>query len=676
MTNEPSQRSFFAELKRRKVVQVTVAYLGASSILLEVTDNLFEVLLLQDFQRPLVIAVAAGLPVVVALAWIFDLTKKGVVLTAPVEDSPEGSRTRFTRQFVLSGAIVVLAMVAVGWRYLPSSRVEFEDNRVAVMPLTNDTGDPGLDPVGTVVARELGRELERLEGLVIDPDEHLPLGLAASGAAADPAGTSSVSPAHAVAERTRARLVVTGSYHRGGGGLVLRVEVYDATRRERVYPGEPVEVDVDDLMTGVTRLQEGLFGFLADRGDDEALIEVPGLFDHHPPSYAAYKEYVLALELIRTNPFSRREQLIHVDSAVALDSSFVGAMTLSALLHGAWGQPERARPLLDRLEAMRADLTPVERAGVDRARAVTEHDIQGAYRASTVLADLVGSSMSQYLAGRAALDVNRPYEARDRLLRFDRTRMSHPAIYQTLGRAYHLVGSYRAELRLVKELRERHPLSVGIGFLRITEMGALAAVGRGAEALERLGSFELENASPQMLLDAADEIQVHGAPEVARTVRERLLARHESIPENERDRSYRMVRARLLASLGRDAQAAAILRGLIDENPDNPEPRVEAALVAARTGDRASAEEAIDWVGQRLPRPQRGSVAQARIAASLGDAERVVRFLREAEEAGETDFLGLHVDPAYAPIRGDPAFTAYMQPRDRPGLLERLLGAL
>jgi tetratricopeptide (TPR) repeat protein len=665
---EPASDSFFAELKRRKVVRVAIAYLGVVSIMLEVSDNLFEVLILEGLQRVLVIGAATGLPIVLVLSWIFDLTSKGVERTPAratgSDNGAEGFSARFTRQLVVSSAVVVLAMTAVGWRYLPKNRVDFEPNRVAVASFTNDTGDSELDIVGTIVARELGRNLERVEGLVVDPDDQLPGAPGMGSEGTQRSASGGVSPMHALAERTRAGLVLSGSYYHGGDDLVLRAEVYDAQRRERIFTGDPVEADPEDLMAGIAALQEGLFGFMAGLGGGLPIVETSAVLQSSaPPSYSAYKEFVLALEVLRTRPRARPQQLAHVDSAVALDSTFVGALALSALLHATYGDREGAQPNLRRLESMWADLTPLDRAHLDRARARADGDLPAEYRASNTAVELVGTSMSHYLAGEASLKVHRPREARDHLLQFDRERMSHPGVYQTLGRALHEMGSHRTELRLMAELHERHPGSTGVGFLRVPEMGALAAVGRGGEALERLFAFELENAGASTWIISADEIEAHGDAETARVVRERYLERHDAIPQDERQRSYEFDRGRLLASLGRSDEARDIFRGLIDDTPGSAAARVQLALIAATIGDRAYAEETIEWLGQRLRPSQDGSIDQARIAAALGDAERSVRLHRQAEEAGQVDFFGLHRHPAYQPIRDHPVFVEYMKPR-------------
>jgi len=83
--------SFFAELRRRKVVRVAAIYVVGAWVLLQVADT---VLGLGDFPswigRALLITVIAGLPVAVVLAWIFDFTPEGIVATEA--DPPESER--------------------------------------------------------------------------------------------------------------------------------------------------------------------------------------------------------------------------------------------------------------------------------------------------------------------------------------------------------------------------------------------------------------------------------------------------------------------------------------------------------------------------------------------------------------------------------------------------------
>lgn len=62
-----------------------MAYLAGSWLLIEVSSEVFPVLMFPDWAPKLVVMAAiAGLPVVFIVAWIFDLTAKGVIRTAPL----------------------------------------------------------------------------------------------------------------------------------------------------------------------------------------------------------------------------------------------------------------------------------------------------------------------------------------------------------------------------------------------------------------------------------------------------------------------------------------------------------------------------------------------------------------------------------------------------------------
>ncbi len=98
----PDGRSRFqkwlAELQRRKVFRVAVAYVVAGWVLIQVADATFEPLGLPGWSMKLVIAlVALGFPLACVLAWAYDLTPQGIerteaaapeVAPAPLVDAP------------------------------------------------------------------------------------------------------------------------------------------------------------------------------------------------------------------------------------------------------------------------------------------------------------------------------------------------------------------------------------------------------------------------------------------------------------------------------------------------------------------------------------------------------------------------------------------------------------
>lgn len=86
---------FGKESQRRRVGKVVVAYLAASWLLIEVSSEVFPALLLPDWAaRFVIIGAIAGLPVVFAIAWIFDWTPHGVVRTGnlPKRKRPKGRK--------------------------------------------------------------------------------------------------------------------------------------------------------------------------------------------------------------------------------------------------------------------------------------------------------------------------------------------------------------------------------------------------------------------------------------------------------------------------------------------------------------------------------------------------------------------------------------------------------
>jgi len=75
----------YAELRRRRVFRTAGAYLVFAWLLLQVASVTFQPLGLPMWsQRALIIAVAVGFIPVCVLAWIFDITMRGLVRTEPV----------------------------------------------------------------------------------------------------------------------------------------------------------------------------------------------------------------------------------------------------------------------------------------------------------------------------------------------------------------------------------------------------------------------------------------------------------------------------------------------------------------------------------------------------------------------------------------------------------------
>ena len=144
--------SFFAELRRRNVVRVGIAYVIGGWLLLQLTDVLSQLLALPEVVgRIIVLLVAIGLPVVLFLAWAFEMTPEGVKREKDVDRSQ--SITNVTGQklnnVIIGVLVVALAYFAVDKFVLAPGNTKPESDQVSEQAAEQSTnnGESALTPV-------------------------------------------------------------------------------------------------------------------------------------------------------------------------------------------------------------------------------------------------------------------------------------------------------------------------------------------------------------------------------------------------------------------------------------------------------------------------------------------------------------------------------------------------
>ena len=126
------QPSFFAELKRRHVYKVAVAYAVVAWLLIQIATQVFPFLEIPSWIVRLVIAlVAIGFPIALVIAWAFEATPEGIKRTAVADGLPSvsGWRKHAWINIVIGGGIVSAALFFVG-RYT-AQRVPVESGQPA-----------------------------------------------------------------------------------------------------------------------------------------------------------------------------------------------------------------------------------------------------------------------------------------------------------------------------------------------------------------------------------------------------------------------------------------------------------------------------------------------------------------------------------------------------------------
>ncbi|MBS0381012.1 MAG: tetratricopeptide repeat protein [Proteobacteria bacterium] len=107
---EPS--GFFAELKRRHVWRVAIAYAVTGWLLVQVATQVFPFFEIPNWAVRLVIAlIVAGFPIAVIVAWVYELTPEGLRRTAPA-DSPAARPPHVNRRIARKLNTIIIALLA------------------------------------------------------------------------------------------------------------------------------------------------------------------------------------------------------------------------------------------------------------------------------------------------------------------------------------------------------------------------------------------------------------------------------------------------------------------------------------------------------------------------------------------------------------------------------------
>jgi TolB-like protein/Tfp pilus assembly protein PilF len=104
--------NFFAELKRRNVYKVAVAYAVASWSLIQIATQVFPFFEIPNWAvRLVVLLLIAGFPVALVFSWAFEITPEGIKRESEIE--ADKSLTRHTGRKIV-GITIIVALLATG----------------------------------------------------------------------------------------------------------------------------------------------------------------------------------------------------------------------------------------------------------------------------------------------------------------------------------------------------------------------------------------------------------------------------------------------------------------------------------------------------------------------------------------------------------------------------------
>jgi len=168
--------NFFAELKRRNVYKVAVAYAIVGWLVIQVATQVFPFLEIPNWiVRLVIVLVAIGFPIAMVVAWAFELTPEGIKRTESADAAGQRSRGGVWVAVVLIAAALSLGLFFLGRytarnvtpRQSEAATASNAQKSIAVLPLLNESGDPNDEYFSDGLSEELIAALGQIKDVKV-----------------------------------------------------------------------------------------------------------------------------------------------------------------------------------------------------------------------------------------------------------------------------------------------------------------------------------------------------------------------------------------------------------------------------------------------------------------------------------------------------------------------------
>jgi TolB-like protein len=165
-------RNFFAELRRRNVYKVAIAYGVVAWLVMQIATQVFPFLEIPNWAIRLVIMlIVIGFPIALVIAWAFELTPEGLKRTEFADELP----TKSARSHAWIYVVIVAGAISVGLfffgRYTATSKqsglTEVPAKSIAVLPFVNMSADKNDEYLSDGISEELITALSKITGLQV-----------------------------------------------------------------------------------------------------------------------------------------------------------------------------------------------------------------------------------------------------------------------------------------------------------------------------------------------------------------------------------------------------------------------------------------------------------------------------------------------------------------------------
>jgi TolB-like protein/Flp pilus assembly protein TadD len=232
--------NFFAELKRRNVYKVAVAYAVVAWLLIQVATQVFPFFEIPNWAvRLVVLTIVIGFPIALVIAWAFELTPEGLKRTEDVDLAAQArAKSHAWIYVVMVGALLSVGLFMLGrygFREKVSASSESPAKSIAVLPFDNATRNADTEYLSDGISEALINSLSELQQLRIIARS---TAFRYKGKQIDP---------QSVGRDLKVQTVLMGVVRQVGDRLNVQVDLVDATTGAQLW-GQEYERKLADVL--------------------------------------------------------------------------------------------------------------------------------------------------------------------------------------------------------------------------------------------------------------------------------------------------------------------------------------------------------------------------------------------------------------------------------------------
>jgi len=333
--------SFFTELKRRNVFRMGIAYVVVAWVTLQAVDFALEIISAPDWVlQVFFLAAVAGLPIVLVVSWIFEMTPEGLKRESEIDRSQSVTadtgqkldRTIIT--FLTFAVVLLLAERFIDWEETPAAdpapevavepavASEPETNgakrSVAVLPFVNMSSDTEQEYFSDGLSEELLNRLAKNDRLHV----------AARTSSFQFKGRNQ--DIGEIGRQLKVDNILEGSVRKAGNRLRITAQLIRVDNGYHLW-SETYEREMDDVFA----IQDDISLAIAKALEVELGTGTPGNTDKPTDNLEAYQLYLQARYLLAQRGGGNMLRSVELfEQATDLDANFSEAWSGMAYTYG------------------------------------------------------------------------------------------------------------------------------------------------------------------------------------------------------------------------------------------------------------------------------------------------------------------------------------------------------